>query len=161
MVKKRHDCIKWNEYFMGIAILTAMRSKDPSTQVGSCLVDKHNRIISTGYNGLPMGWDDDDFEWNRDGKWLQTKYPYVIHSEVNAILNANGYYDWESSALYVTLFPCNECAKHIVQRGIKKIYYLEDKYKGEDSNKAAKEIFDNSGVSYYNIKCNLRIVRND
>ena len=117
--KKREDYLKWDEYFMAIAKLSAMRSKDPSTQVGACIVSSDNRILSIGYNGAPNGYNDDDFPWARDGEELETKYPYVCHGELNAILNYRGNRrELESSTLYVTLFPCNECAKIVIQAGI-------------------------------------------
>ena len=112
---KRGDYISWDEYFMGIAMLAARRSKDPNTQVGACIVSQDNIIISTGYNGMPKGCSDDTFPWDRTGE--ETKYPYVVHAELNAILNANGR-DLRGSKLYVALFPCNECAKAIIQSGL-------------------------------------------
>ena len=123
--KKRSDYLKWDEYFMAIAKLSAMRSKDPSTQVGACIVSSDNRILSIGYNGAPNGYNDDDFPWARDGEELETKYPYVCHGELNAILNYRGNRrELESSTLYVTLFPCNECAKIVIQAGIKHVVFL-------------------------------------
>lgn len=144
---KRQDYLSWNEYFMGLAILSGERSKDPNTQVGACIVDKDNRIVSVGYNGAPTGYDDDrDMNWERSGDFLNTKYAYVCHSELNAILNAGR--SVKDCKLYVTLFPCNECAKVIIQSGIREIIYLSDKYKGTESNIAAKKMFDACGVSY-------------
>ena len=144
---KRQDYLSWDEYFMGLAILSGERSKDPNTQVGACIVDKDNRIVSVGYNGAPTGYDDDkDMNWERSGDFLNTKYAYVCHSELNAILNAGR--SVKDCKLYVTLFPCNECAKVIIQSGIKEIVYLSDKYKGTESNIAAKKMFDACGVSY-------------
>lgn len=130
---------------MGIALLSAQRSKDPNTQVGSCAVDDNNRIIGIGYNGLPNGCDDDEFPWNRDGDYLDTKYPYIVHAEANMISNSN---DLRGSTLYTTLFPCNECAKLIIQAGIKHIEYLEDKYHDTNSVKAAKLMFGSAGITY-------------
>jgi len=147
--KYRQDYLSWDEYFMGIAKLSAMRSKDPSTQVGSCIVSNDNRILSIGYNGAPNGFEDKYFPWAREGETLNTKYPYVCHAEMNAVLNYRGNKkDLESSKLYVALFPCNECAKIIIQSGIKEIIYLSDKYKDTDSVKASKRLFDECGVKY-------------
>ena len=144
---KRKDYLSWEEYFMGLAMLSAERSKDPSTQVGACIVDKDLKIVSVGYNGAPRGYDDDkDMTWEREGEFLNTKYPYVCHSELNAILNSN--IPVKGCKLYVTLFPCNECAKVVIQSGIKEIIYLSDKYDGTKENIAAKKMFDACGVSY-------------
>ncbi len=144
---KRTDYISWDEYFMGVAMLAARRSKDPSTQVGACIVSKDNIIISTGYNGMPKGCSDDEFPWERTGVENETKYPYVVHAELNAILNANGR-DLRGSRIYVALFPCNECAKAIIQSGIREIVYLSDKYKDTMGNFASKKMLDAAGVSY-------------
>ena len=145
---KRNDYISWDEYFMGIAMLAARRSKDPNTQVGACIVSQDNIIISTGYNGMPKGCSDDEFPWDRKGEnEAATKYPYVVHAELNAILNANGR-DLRGSKLYVALFPCNECAKAIIQSGIKEVIYLSDKYNGIPSNLASKRMLRAAGVNY-------------
>ena len=144
---KRTDYITWDEYFMGIAMLSAMRSKDPNTQVGACIVGADNRILSVGYNGFPNGCSDELFPWARDGEELNTKYPYVAHSELNAILNYRGG-NLEGAKLYVSLFPCNECAKAIIQTGIKTVIYDSDKYDGTPGNIASKKMFDAAGVSY-------------
>lgn len=141
---KRENYISWDEYFMGVALLAAQRSKDPSTQVGACIVSPEQIIISTGYNGLPNGCSDDSFPWQREGE--QTKYPYVVHAELNAILNSNGR-DLRGSRIYVALFPCNECAKAIIQSGIRQVIYLSDKYDGTPENLAAKRMFQAAGVS--------------
>lgn len=147
--KKRNDYLSWDEYFMGLAKLSAMRSKDPSTQVGACIVSKDNRILSIGYNGTPNGFNDDNFPWNREGKVLETKYVYVCHAELNAILNFRGHRkDFEGAKIYVDLFPCNECAKAIIQSGIKEVIYLCDKYKETDAVIASKKLFDECGVKY-------------
>lgn len=146
-MKKRKDYISWDEYFMGVSMLSGMRSKDPNTQVGACIVSNDNKILSMGYNGLPNGCSDDEFPWDREGDMLDTKYPFVTHSELNAILNYRGG-SLEGTKLYVSLFPCNECAKAIIQAGIRKVIYLEDKYNGTDSNTASKRLFDAAGVSY-------------
>ena len=149
MNQKRSDYISWDEYFMSIAKLSAMRSKDPSTQVGACIVSNDNRILSIGYNGAPNGFDDEDFPWEREGKPVDTKYMYVCHAELNAILNFRGNKrDLEGSKLYASLFPCNECAKAIVQSGIKEVIYLDNKYKDTDSCIASRRLFDTCGVSY-------------
>lgn len=130
---------------MGVAQLAAMRSKDPHTQVGSCIVSNEHKILSIGYNGMPIGCDDDDFPWDREGQPLMTKYPYVTHSELNAILNYRGG-SLEGSTLYVSLFPCNECAKAIIQAGIRRVIYKSDKYAGSDSTVASRKMFDAAGV---------------
>ena len=130
MSGKRSDYLSWDEYFMGVAALSGMRSKDPNTQVGACIVSENNRILSMGYNGFPNGVSDDDFPWNRDGEPLNNKYFYTTHSELNAILNYRGG-SLEGAKLYVTLFPCNECAKAIIQAGIRTVVYDSDKYSGE------------------------------
>ncbi|HAN21060.1 MAG: cytidine deaminase [Clostridiales bacterium GWF2_36_10] len=148
---KRNDYISWDEYFMGISLLAAMRSKDPSTQVGACIVNDDNIILSTGYNGFPKGCDDDVFPWERDNSEVnKTKYPYVVHAELNAILNSGGR-SLKGAKIYVALFPCNECAKAIIQSGIKEVVYLSDKYAETDSVKASKHMFDNAGVKYRNL----------
>lgn len=147
MSAKRIDYISWDEYFMGVAHLAGMRSKDPNTQVGACIVSDNNKILSMGYNGFPRGCSDDDFPWDREGEALETKYPFVTHSELNAILNYRGG-SLEGTKLYVSLFPCNECAKAIIQAGIKTVVYASDKYDGTPSNIAAKRMFDAAGVKY-------------
>ena len=146
---KRTDYISWDEYFMGIAMLAAKRSKDPNTQVGACIVSPDNIIISTGYNGMPKGCSDDEFPWGREG--AETKYPFVVHAELNAILNANGR-DLRGSRIYVSLFPCNECAKAIIQSGVKEVLYLSDKYTGTMGNLASKRMLDAAGVKYTKLK---------
>lgn len=143
MSEKRKDYISWDEYFMGIAMLPAMRSKDPNSQVGACIV-RDNKILSLGYNGMPIGCDDDIMPWGREGDDLDTKYMYVCHSELNAILNAGK--DLHGSTIYVTLFPCNECTKAIIQSGIKRIVYLDDKYKDSNNNIAARFLLKTAGV---------------
>ena len=146
---KRTDYISWDEYFMGVAKLAARRSKDPNTQVGACIVSPENIIISTGYNGMPKGCSDDEFPWDREG--AETKYPYVVHAELNAILNANGR-DLRSSRVYVALFPCNECAKAIIQSGVKEVVYLSDKYTGSPENMASKRMLEAAGVKYTQLR---------
>ena len=142
---KRRDYISWDEYFMGVAMLAGKRSKDPSTQVGACIVDNDNKILSQGYNGLPRGCSDDEFPWSREGNMLETKYPYVVHAELNAILNSRGT-NLYGSKIYVALFPCNECAKAIIQSGIKEVVYLSDKYANTDIVKASKRLLEAAGV---------------
>ena len=147
---KRKDYISWDEYFISLAILSSKRSKDPNTQVGACIVDKNNKILSMGYNGTPIGMDDDIMPWKREGNFLETKYAYVCHAELNAILNSNR--NLEGSKIYVYLFPCNECAKAIIQSGIKEVIYACDKYKDTDSVIASKKMFDECGVKYREYK---------
>ena len=151
---KRTDYINWDEYFMGIAMLAAKRSKDPNTQVGACIVSPDNIIISTGYNGMPKGCSDDIFPWERDGQQDMTKYPYVVHAELNAILNANGR-DLRGSRIYVALFPCNECAKAIIQSGVTEVLYLSDKYKDTMLNMVSKKMLDAAGVKYTKLSTSL------
>ena len=153
---KRQDYISWDEYFMGIAMLSAERSKDGHTQVGACIVDENNKILSLGYNGMPIGCDDDKMPWERTGENLNTKYMYVCHAELNAILNTR--IPLRGAKLYVTLFPCNECAKAIIQSGIREIVYLSDKYSGEDDNTASKRMFDMVGIKYRQYKKTGRTV---
>lgn len=142
---KREGYISWDEYFMGVALLAAQRSKDPNTQVGACIVDADNRILSTGYNGFPYGCSDDEFPWDREGQDNQTKYPFVVHAELNAILNARGK-SLAGSRIYVALFPCNECAKAIIQCGIKEVVYLSDKYAATPGTLASKKMLQCAGV---------------
>lgn len=148
MTEKRKDYISWDEYFMGIAKLSGFRSKDPNTQVGACIVSEDNKILSVGYNGFPMGCSDDDFPWEREGEPLDTKYFFVAHSELNAILNYRGL-GLDGSKIYVSLFPCNECAKAIIQAGIKTIIYADDKYAKTPATIASKRMLDAAGVNYY------------
>ncbi len=148
-MSKRTDYISWDDYFMGLALLSAKRSKDPSSQVGACIVDsKTNRILSVGYNGLPRFCSDDEYPWDREGDSFDTKYFYVVHAELNAILNSRGAV-LEGSKLYTTLFPCNECTKAIIQSGIKEVVYLSDKYGDTDIVKASKRMLTSAGVEYY------------
>ena len=147
MNMKRADYISWNEYFMGVATLASKRSKDPNTQVGACIVDKDNYIVSVGYNGMPLGCSDDEFPWERQGGTLDTKYAYVTHAELNAILNSKTA-NLEGSTVYVTLFPCNECTKALIQKRIGKIVYLDDKYHDTDISEAARRMLDSAGVKY-------------
>ena len=147
MKTKRTDYINWEDYFMAIAELSAQRSKDPSTQVGACIVNSQKRIIGIGYNGFPTGCSDDQLPWDREGDYLDTKYPYVCHAEMNAITNSSNKPQLEGATMYVSLFPCNECAKLIVQVGIKEVVYLSDKYREEPVFKAARKIFEMAKVN--------------
>ena len=146
MSDKRKDYISWDEYFMGVAMLTGMRSKDPNTQVGACIVSADHKILSMGYNGLPTGCSDDEFPWGREGDPLENKYLFTTHSELNAILTYRGG-SLEGSTIYVSLFPCNECAKAIIQAGIKRIVYDSDKYDGTPSVIASKRMLTTAGVT--------------
>lgn len=137
---KDNNYINWDEYFMGVALLSSKRSKDPSTKVGACIVNKNKKIIGIGYNGFPNGCSDDEFPWEREGAFLECKYPYVVHAEPNAILNATT--SLENATIYVTLFPCNECVKLIIQSGIVEIVYMEDKYAGSQTDLAGKKMLD-------------------
>lgn len=148
---KREGYLSWDDYFMSVALLSGKRSKDPSTQVGACIVNKNNIIESIGYNGLPKGCSDDEFPWDKEGETLNTKYPFVVHGELNAILNAKGK-DLSGCRIYVALFPCNECAKAIIQSGISEVIYLSDKYANTDPVKASKLMFKCAGVKLTQLK---------
>lgn len=154
---KRLDYICWGDYFMGIAILSSLRSKDPNTRVGACIVDQDNHIISTGYNGFPIGCSDDVLPWFREGTLLNVKYAYVSHAEINCIISAEK--SLKNSILYVSLFPCNECAKSIIQSGIKKVYYLDDKYKNTDSCKATIRMFDLASIEYEKYEPQINMIK--
>ncbi len=147
---KRENVLSWDESFMLHAVVAAGRSKDPNSQVGACIVGKNNRILSLGYNGAPNKWDDDQFPWDRSNEDPKdNKYPYVIHAEMNALLNYKGdHKDLEDSTVYVTLFPCHECAKCLAQAGIKRIVYLSDKYNMTDDNTMSKTCLDYCGIEY-------------
>ena len=153
---KRKDYISWDEYFMGIAILSAMRSKDDSSQVGACIVSPENKILSLGYNGMPIGCNDDDMPWDREGDELETKYMYVCHAELNAILNAGGN-SLKDCRIYVALFPCNECAKAIIQSGINEVIYISDKYADSDATLASKRMLASAGVKLTRFASNKTI----
>jgi dCMP deaminase len=153
-LQKRKDYISWDEYFMGVALLSARRSKDPSTRVGACIVNEKNKIVGAGYNGMPIGCDDDDFPWEKQGDFLQTKYPFICHAELNAILNNIGM-DLKGCKIYTALFPCNECTKAIIQSGIKEVIFLSDKYEGNDIFKASKIMLDKAGVIYRKVKATI------
>ena len=139
---------------MGVALLSAKRSKDPNTQVGACIVSAKNKIVGAGYNGLPIGCDDDEFPWAKEGDFLNTKYPYVCHAELNAILNNIGM-DLKGCKIYTALFPCNECSKAIIQSGITEVIYLSDKYSGTDVSKASKAMLDKAGIKYRRVISNV------
>ena len=157
MSDKWKDYISWDEYFMGVAKMSALRSKDPNTQVGACIVSVDNKILSMGYNGLPIGCSDDDFPWAREGEPLNNKYMYTAHSELNAILNYRGG-SLDNAKMYVTLFPCNECAKAIIQAGIKTIVYDCDKYAETASVIASKRMLNAAGVRYYKYESTGRMI---
>ena len=155
---KRSGYISWDEYFMGVALLAAKRSKDPNTQVGACIVSPDNIILSTGYNGFPAGCSDDEYPWDREGE--ETKYPYVVHAELNAILNANGK-SLRGATIYVALFPCNECAKAIIQSGIRRVVFLSDKYADSDATRASKRMLDSAGVAFSRLETALKTLTVD
>ena len=157
-MKKRTNYISWDEYFMGVALLSAQRSKDPNTQVGACIVNDKNKIVGAGYNGLPIGCHDDEFSWSKEGEFLDTKYPFVCHAELNAILNNIGM-DLKGCTIYTALFPCNECTKAIIQSGISTVVYLSDKYEQSDSARASKLMLDKAGIAYRKVVASVdRIV---
>ncbi len=157
-MKKRSNYISWDEYFMGVALLSAKRSKDPNTQVGACIVNDKNKIVGAGYNGLPIGCSDDEFSWSKEGEFLDTKYPFVCHAELNAILNNIGM-DLKGCTIYTALFPCNECTKAIIQSGISTVVYLSDKYEQSDSARASKLMLEKAGITYRKVVASVdRIV---
>ena len=161
MPDKRQNVISWDEFFMMTAVAAQLRSKDPHTQVGACIVSDKNKIMSVGYNGFPRGCSDDVFPWARvsvAGDDTDTKYPYVCHAELNAILNNRGA-DLEGCRIYVPLFPCNECAKAIIQTGIKEVIYLSDKYDGTPMNTASKKMLSSAGVLFRQIEFPIDEVR--
>ena len=151
----RKDVLSWDQYFMGMAHLSAMRSKDPNTRVGACIVNPQKRVVGLGYNGFPYGCEDDEFPWARDGQFLETKYPYVVHAELNAILNS--IQDLHGCTLYVSLFPCNECAKAIIQAGITCVVYESDKYDGTGGNIASKRMFHDAGVKLIQLPYDIEV----
>ena len=150
---KREDYISWDEYFMGVALLAAHRSKDPNTQVGACIVSENHIILSTGYNGFPFGCSDDEYSWEREGE--DTKYTYVVHAELNAILNSNGK-SLKGARLYVTHFPCNECAKAIIQSGIREVVYVSDKYPVSAMTRASRRMLCSAGVKLTRLETRLK-----
>ena len=153
---KRDNYISWDEYFMGISLLSSMRSKDPNTQVGACIVGDDNKIVSVGYNGFPRGCNDDDFPWERSGeKANDTKYPFVCHAELNAILNSGGH-NLSGCRIFVALSPCNECAKAIIQSGIKEVVYISDKYAESEGTQASKRMLTSAGVKLTKFTCDTK-----
>lgn len=136
--------LNWDEYFMALAHLAAKRSRDPNTQVGACIVNPAKKIVGMGYNGFPRGCEDENYSWEREGEFLETKYPYVVHAELNAILNS--IQNLDGCSLYVSMFPCNECAKAIIQSGIRHVYFERDPYHDSPSNIASRKMFDEAGV---------------
>jgi len=159
-MKKRTDYLSWDDYFMGVALLSAQRSKDPNTQVGACIVDPKNKIVGVGYNGFPTGCSDDEFPWNREGEYLETKYPYICHAELNAVINKISA-DLYDCRLYVALFPCNECAKVIIQAGMTEVIYLSDKYAETDAVKASRRMFHAAGVKCRQLEVRQKTVTLD
>jgi len=157
MLGPRENIISWDDYFMANAVLASMRSRDPNTQVGACIVDEFNHIVGTGYNGLPRGCDPHQFPWDREGKFLDTKYAYTSHSEENAIDNSDQS-RIRGSKIYVTLFPCNNCAKRIIQNGIKEIVYLSDKYHDSDETVASRKLLESAGVNTREFKFSLETI---
>lgn len=155
MEKRVDNVLTWDEYFMGLAHLSALRPKDPNTQVGAAIVDENHRVVSVGYNGFPTGVSDDEFPWSREGGVLTSKYAFVVHAELNAILNSQR--SVRGCTIYVSLFPCNECAKAIIQSGIKKIVYESDKYNGVDTNIASKRMLKAAGVELVRISNTISI----
>lgn len=158
-MSKRRDSISWDSYFMGLAHLSALRSKDPSTQVGAAIVNQNKKIVGIGYNGFPSGLDDDLYPWDREGSFTETKYAYVVHAELNAILNATS--NLEGCSIYVSLFPCNECAKAIVQAGIKTVVFEDDKYADTDAVIVSKRILTGAGVSLRQLKTPVNLTLTD
>lgn len=146
----KNKILSWDEYFMSLSHLSSMRSKDPNTQVGACIVNQAKRVVGIGYNGMPYGCNDDEYPWEREGNWLDTKQPYVVHAELNAILNSTS--SLVGCSIYTSLFPCNECAKAIIQSGITEVVYESDKYAYSDSVKASKRMFKSAGVNLRQIE---------
>lgn len=145
---KRNNYLTWQEYFITIAQVCALRSKDPNTQVGVVIVNSNQEIVATGYNGLPWGCSDDEYPWeNNHQNWLETKYPYVVHAEANAIIHARQ--NCHDFMLYTTLFPCCECAKLIIQAGIKQIFYSSDKHNEKEEVIAAKRMLRDAEIKYF------------
>ena len=155
MEKRVDNVLTWDEYFMGLAHLSALRSKDPNTQVGAAIVDENHRVVSVGYNGFPTGVSDDEFPWSREGDVLTSKYAFVVHAELNAILNSQR--SVRGCTIYVSLFQCNECAKAIIQKKNKKIVYESDKYNGVDTNIASKRMLKAAGVELVRISNTISI----
>ncbi len=152
---KRENTLNWDEYFMGLAHLSALRSKDPNTQVGAAIVDENHRVVSVGYNGFPKGCSDDEFPWSREGGVLTSKYAFVVHAELNAILNSPR--SVRGCTIYVSLFPCNECAKAIIQSGIKRIVYESDKYAQTETTQASKKMLEAAGVELVQLENTIKL----
>lgn len=152
---KNEKVLTWDEYFMSMAHLSAKRSKDPNTRVGACIVNSNKRVVGLGYNGFPRGCEDDVYPWYRDGSFLDTKYAFVVHAELNAILNS--IQDLKGCTIYVSLFPCNECAKAIIQSGIRKVVYESDKYDGTEGNTASKKMFQDAGVELVQLDYEINV----
>ncbi len=146
MLPPRPNAISWDECFTRIARVIAERSKDPSTQAGAVIVDQNNVVVGLGYNGFPRGVDNDKFPWEREGDFLNTKYAYVCHSEENAVYNSNK--STKGCKIYCTLFPCNECAKTLIQNGIVEVIFESDKYHEVDAFVASRRMLDAAGVKY-------------
>ncbi|PIS42940.1 MAG: cytidine deaminase [Candidatus Kerfeldbacteria bacterium CG08_land_8_20_14_0_20_40_16] len=145
-MSKRQNYISWDECFMRIAHVIAERSKDPNTQAGAVIANEQNVVVGLGYNGWPRGIDNDALPWRREGNLYDTKYAYIVHAEENAIYNANA--KTRGCRIYSTLFPCNECAKTIIQNGITEVIYASDKYNDQEIWKASRRLFDLVGVKY-------------
>jgi len=153
MLAPKSDIITWDDFFMGVCKLAAERSRDPSTAVGCCIVDDFNNIVGVGFNGLPRGCDPNLFPWDREGGFLDTKYAYISHSETNALDNADRS-KVRGSRLYVSLFPCNECSKRIIQNGIKEVIFLSDKYHNTDAAEASRRLLVAAGIKTRQFVCN-------
>lgn len=145
------ECISWDNCFMGIALLLRLRSRDTNTKVGACLVNDRNEIISIGYNDFPLPETGIEFSWKRDGQYLQTKYPYVCHAELNTLISAKG--DTRNSKMYITSFPCSECAKAIIQAGVQRVIYSGDDCSNSNSSVAALELFKKYDIVINKIDC--------
>ena len=152
---KRENTLTWDEYFMGLAHLSALRSKDPNTQVGAAIIDENHRVVSVGYNGFPKGCSDDEFPWSRSGGVLNSKYAFVVHAELNAILNSPR--SVSGCIIYVSLFPCNECAKAIIQSGIKRIVYESDKYADTETTIASKKMLQAAGIELVQLENTIKL----
>ena len=161
-MEKRKN-ISWDEYFMGMAVLSALRSKDPSTQVGAVIVNEEKKVVSIGYNGMPRNIKDEDLTWEK-GEGLNSKYLYVCHAELNAILNARNGASLNNCTVYVTLFPCNECTKALIQVGIKKVVYLDNKYAYTTETQASRKMLELAGVElveYNGKKMEIKVEEDD
>lgn len=156
MPSKREDVISWDEFFMRVAVAAQLRSKDPNTQVGACIASTNNRILSVGYNGTPAGLDDDEFPWATSDDPLEDKHNYVVHAEANAVLNYRGSLkDLGGATVYVTLFPCHDCAKILAQVGVGEVVYLSNKYEGTDDYRISCRILDAAGIGYRRVEAEV------